>query len=231
LIARRLVSITAVIVFVSAAMLTSHAAAQAQVLDRLVAIVGDQAITLSDVRAAREMGLVGGLVGRLAGGPVAPSTELTDETIVSKLVERELMRAEVERFGMPQPPADVLDARVQAVRGRFASPSSWTAALETCGLSELRLRAWLADDWRIDQYLQQRFDAAAQPTDEEVLQYYQSREREFAVDGRPRAFEEVQDEARRRLTDARRRTLVDEWLTGLRRRTEIVILPAANSGK
>ncbi len=193
----------------------------AQIVDRLVAIVGEQAITLSDVRAVRTLGL------SLRGEAAPPaSSEPTDETIVGKLIERELMRAEVDRFGMPQPPADVLNARVQAVRGHYPTASAWTAALDGCGLSESRFRAWLADDWRIDQYLQQRFDAAAQPTDEEVLQYYQSREREFAVDGRPRPFDEVQDEARRRLTDARRRTLVDEWLTGLRRRTEVVILLA-----
>ncbi len=191
----------------------------AQIVDRLVAIVGEQAITLSDVRAVRTLGLP--LRGEAS--PAAAS-QATDEAIAGKLIERELMRAEVERFGMPQPPADVLNTKMQDVRGRYPSAAAWTAALDACGLSESRFRAWLADDWRIDQYLQQRFDAAAQPTDEEVLQYYQSREREFAVDGRPRAFEEVQDEARRRLTDARRRTLVDEWLTGLRRRTEIIIL-------
>jgi hypothetical protein len=187
--------------------------AAAQVVDRLVAIVGEQAITLSDVRAARTLGLV------------ARSDDSTDEALVAKLVERELMRAEIERFGMPQPPADALEARVQGVRMRFATSTAWTAALDACGLSESRFRAWMADDWRIEQYLQQRFDAAAQPTDEEVLQYYQSREREFTVDGRPRSFEAVRDEARRRLTEARRRTLVDEWLTGLRRRTEIVTIP------
>jgi hypothetical protein len=199
----------------------SVALVEAQIVDRLVAIVGEQAITLSDVRAVRTLGL------SLRGEAAPPvSSEPTDETIVGKLIERELMRAEVDRFGMPQPPADVLNARVQTVRGHYPTAVAWTAALDGCGLSESRFRAWLADDWRIDQYLQQRFDAAAQPTDEEVLQYYQSREREFAVEGRPRSFEEVQDEARRRLTDARRRTLVDEWLTGLRRRTEVVILLA-----
>jgi peptidyl-prolyl cis-trans isomerase SurA len=192
---------------------------QAQVVDRLVAVVGEQAITLSDVRAARTLGLVA------IGGAPSP-TDTTDESLVDQLVSRELMRAEIERFGMPQPPADVLDTRVRTMRGRFATGEAWTAALEECGLSESRFRAWVADDWRIEQYLQQRFDAAAQPTDEEVQQYYQSREREFAIDGRPRPFEEVRDEARRRLTDARRRTLVDEWLTGLRRRTEIVLLPS-----
>jgi hypothetical protein len=190
------------------------AAVQEQVVDRLVAIVGEQAITLSDVRAARTFKLVAAAV-----------PDATDEALVADLVERELMRAEIERFGMPQPPADALEARVWLIRGRFASADAWNAALESCGLSELRFRAWVADDWRIEQYLQQRFDAAAQPTDEEVQQYYLSREREFAIDGRPRPFDEVRDEVRRRLTDSRRRTLVQEWLAGLRRRTEISLLP------
>jgi hypothetical protein len=223
------------------------AAGQGQLVDRLVAIVGEQAITLSDVRAARTFGLVLTLVGAAVCGSVGAcdsasggasggasagasgaaslnASALTDEVLVNKLVERELMRAEIERFGMPQPTADALDARVREVRARFASVEAWNSALETCGLSESRLRAWVADDWRIEQYLQQRFDAAAQPTDDEVQQYYLSREREFVTDGRPRPFEEVRDEARRRLTDVRRRTLVDEWLSGLRRRTEIVVL-------
>ncbi len=189
----------------------------AQIVDRLVAIVGEQAITLSDVRAARTLGLI----------EVPAGT--TDQALIDKLVERELMRAEIERFGMPQPPPDVLEERVRTVTSRFGAPEAWRGALESCGLSESRFRAWLADDWRIDQYLQQRFDAAAQPTDEEVQQFYQSREREF-IDGvgRPRPFEDVRDEARRRLTNARRRTLVDEWLAGLRRRTEIVLLPSSH---
>ena len=189
-------------------------ALQAQIVDRLVAIVGEQAITLSDVRAARTLGLIEVPAGA------------TDETLIDKLVERELMRAEIERFGMPQPPADVLDQRVREISGRFGSSDAWKAALGSCGLSDSRFRAWLADDWRITQYLQQRFDAAAQPTDEEVQQFYQSREREFTTDGgRPRPFDDVRDEARRRLTDLRRRALVDEWLTGLRRRTEVALLP------
>jgi hypothetical protein len=192
-------------------------ALHAQVVDRLVAIVGEQAITLSDVRAARTLGLIDVPAGATA----------TDETLIDKLVERELMRAEIERFGMPQPPPDAVEERVRTVSGRFGASDAWKAALGSCGLSESRFRAWLADDLRIVQYLQQRFDAAAQPTDEEVQQFYQSREREFTTDGgRPRPFDDVRDEARRRLTDLRRRTLVDEWLTGLRRRTEVVLLPS-----
>jgi hypothetical protein len=187
-----------------------------QVLDRIVATVGGQVITLSDVRAATGLGLLSGLP---ANGQPAPLA-----TVVTRIVERELMRAEIERFGVGEPPAEVLQARLDAVRKRFASPAAFAAALEAHGLSEGRFRAWVTDDWRIEQYIQQRFEAAAQPTDEDVLQYYQSREREFAVNDRPRPFAEVQDEARRRLQASRRQELVDEWVAGLRRRADIMIV-------
>ncbi len=60
--------------------------------------------------------------------------------------------------------------------------------------------------------------------DEDVLQYFQSREPEFAKNGRPPRFEEIRDEVRRRLLAERRQALVDDWVAGLKRRTEIVMM-------
>jgi peptidyl-prolyl cis-trans isomerase SurA len=196
----------------------------AQLLDRIVAIVNQQVITLSDARAAATLHLLAPSVepGREAASAKALREDLG--TIVERLVERELMRAEIDRFGVTAPPNEVLDARLEAVRKPFGSASAFAAALDACGLSEARFRAWIADDWRIEQYIQQRFEAAAQPTDEDVLQYYQSREREFIVNDRPRSFDEVREEARARLLASRRQALVDDWVAGLRRRAEVVIV-------
>ena len=187
---------------------TTHA----QVLDRIVATVGQQVITLSDARAAAGLGLL----------PDASSLPL--ERVVERLVDRELMRAEIDRFGVMAPPSEMLASRIDAIRKRFANPKALEAALEAHGLSDARFRAWVADDWRIEQYIQQRFDAASQPTDEDVLQYFQSREREFSENGKPRPFEEIRDEVRRRLLAERRQALIDDWVAGLKRRTEIVIV-------
>lgn len=232
-----------------AAMLLVPLLASAQtIVDRIAAIVGDQVITLSDVRAARAFGLVeAGPASALSPAPSTPATPgasvtpgtpgttgtgtpgapeaLTDAELVHRLVARELMRGEVERFGAGEPPAADLEARGRLVRARFASSSAFQAALETYGLSEPRFRAWLADDVRIDQYIQQRFGLSAQPTDEEVLQYYLSREREFAVDGRPRPFAEVRELVARRLLESRRQAMVDDWVAGLRRRTAVALKP------
>lgn len=190
---------------------TGAGATQA-VVDRIAAIVGDQVITLSDVRAAADLELVDG------------AAAMTQPQLTERLIERELMRAEVERFGAAEVMQDAVDARVQRIRSRYSSDAAFKAALDAHGLSDARFRAWLVDDARIDAYVQQRFAAAAQPTDEEVLQYYLSREREFAgEDGRPRPFADVQDTVRQRLSESRRRAMIEDWLTGLRRRTTVVV--------
>jgi hypothetical protein len=195
---------------------SAGAAAQTQVLDRIVATVGQQVITLSDVRAAVGLGLL--------PESSSESSSLPLGVVVEKLVDRELMRAEIDRFGVVAPAPELLASRIEAIRKRFPSQQAFDAALEAHGLSDARFRAWVADDWRIEQYIQQRFDAASQPTDEDVLQYFQSREREFAKNGRPPRFDEIRDEVRRRLLSQRRQVLVDDWIAGLKRRTEIVMM-------
>ena len=89
------------------------------------------------------------------------------------------------------------------------------------GLTREQLRLRLRDDLRIESYIAQRFDAAAQPSDEEVVQYYRDHEGEYAKDGVQRPYLEVRDEIRARLVRERRSAAMKDWLAGLRRRVEI----------
>ncbi len=93
------------------------------------------------------------------------------------------------------------------------------------GVSEAQLRARIRDDLRIDSYLRQRFGGSYQPGEEEVARYYRSHESDFIRNGVLRPYEEVRDEARQRLVDDRAATLVRDWIAGLRRRTDVTILP------
>ena len=63
---------------------------------------------------------------------------------------------------------------------------------------------YAADDLRLASYLDERFSAAAQPTDEEIRQAGES--------------------ARQRLTDERRRALIGAWTAELRRRADVTVL-------
>jgi hypothetical protein len=154
-------------------LLATIATAQPDILDRTLALVGGRPITLSDVRAAIELGLVEG----------APAT-IGDMT--SRLVDRELILREVQRYAPPAPAESAVEARLAGITKQFASPIALMKVLETHGFTETRLRAWVRDDLRTENYLAQRFASAGTPE--------------------------------------RRRELVVDWLSDLRRRTDVVIL-------
>ena len=189
------------------------APAQGIVADRLVAVVSGQPIMASDLRAARALDLVPG------------AATLGDAALVDRLIVRELMRAEVERFSTTLAEVDRgITARDDAeARTARAGGEDRLAAL---GITPGRLLAWLEDEARIERYMHQRFDAAAQPSDDEAVTWFQIHERDYLRDGRPRPFAEVRDEVRARLAAERRQSLVDDWITGLRRRAVIVLVPA-----
>ena len=151
------------------------ATVQPDILDRTLALVGGQPITLSDVRAAIELGLFEG----------TSTTNVSDMT--NRLVDRELILREVQRYAPPAPADSAVDTRVSEITKRFASTIAFMKVLETHGFTEIRLRAWVRDDLRTEGYLAQRFASAETPE--------------------------------------RRRELVVDWLSDLRRRTDVVILP------
>lgn len=194
----------------------SVAVGQGVVADRLVAVVAGSPIMASDLRAARALELVPG------------AAALDDAALIDRLVVRELMRAEVERFSTTVTDVD-RDVAARADTAARTARAGGEAGLAVFGLSPGRLLAWLEDDVRIEHYIRQRFDAAAQPSDDEALTWFQAHEREFLRDGRPRPFAEVREDVRARLAVERRQTLLDEWIAGLRRRATIVLVPAGPS--
>jgi hypothetical protein len=125
-------------------------ALRAETIDRVLAVVGGQLITLSDVTAARDLGL------QSPGAAPDPV-----RAVLNKLIDRELVLAEVDRYAPPEPSAAAVDREVQIVRARFASQAAFDAALARSGIDEKHLRETLREDLRMRAYLDQRFAAAA----------------------------------------------------------------------
>ena len=144
-----------------------------EVIDRVLAVVSGSLITLSDVNAAYELGLV---------KPRDSSDPVRD--VLSQLIDRELQLAEVDRYAPPEPSAADVDREVQTVRSRFPSPEAFEAALARSGIDLAHLRETMRGDLRIRAYLDQRFS----------------------------------------VSDERRAQVVDDWITGLRRRADIIDL-------
>ena len=183
----------------------------AEVIDRILAVVGGELIMLSDANLARRLALV----------PPVASDQDAVRAVLDALIERQLELTEVNRYLPPEPSEDAIQARFAAVRSRFASDAEFDRVLTQCGSTREQLRLRLRDDLRIEGYLSQRFDAAMQPSDEEVLEYYRTHESDYQRDGVLRPYPEVRDEVRARMLRERRAAAMRDWLAGLRRRAEI----------
>jgi hypothetical protein len=124
---------------------------RAELIDRVLAFVAGQVITLSDVTAARELGL-------------QPTTGDPDpiRAVLAKLIDRELELAEVERYAPPEPSAAAVDSEVAAIRARFPTAEAFEAALARSGLDDRHLRETLRQDLRIHAYEDQRFAGAGE---------------------------------------------------------------------
>ncbi|MEO8679370.1 MAG: hypothetical protein ABI665_10010 [Vicinamibacterales bacterium] len=200
------VTLAAAIVLVA-----STAGAQpGELVERTLAIVGGQVITLSDVNAAIGLGLVEGVD---AASPAAAGT--------ARLVERVLILREVQRYAPPDPGDAAIDARLAEVRAKTGA--AFARVLEQTGFTEVRLRDWIRDDLRSQAYLAQRLAAAGMPSDPELAAAFTSGRAEFDAAGT--TFEQAVPILRERLTAARRRELITDWVTDLRRRTDVVVLP------
>ena len=181
---------------------------QPELLDRTLALVGGQPITLSDTRAAIALGLI--TAGTSPDDPVA------------QLIRRELILREVRRYAPAAPSSSAVDTRLAEIRKRFADGAALTRVLDAHAFSDTRLRAWVSDDLRTETYLAQRFASASTPTDLEVSRHYT--ENKAAFDRQGLTFEEAAPSIRAQLVELRRGELILDWVADLRRRTEVVIL-------
>jgi hypothetical protein len=180
-----------------------------QLLDRIVARVNGEVVTLTDLKAALALGVVEVPAG-------------ADETAaIEPLIHRQLMLAEVARFAPPEPAAADLARRADELTRRAGS--RLRDLMASTGIDEARIRDIARDDLRIQAYLNQRFGATVQLTEEEVLQYYRIHPDEFTRNGTLMPFAEAEPLARERAGAERRASTVAQWVRDLRARAEVTL--------
>lgn len=124
-----------------------------EIIDRILAVVGGQTVTLSDVRAALQFGLV------------TPSTASDDPlgSALDRLIDRTLMLGEVDRFQPPEPDPVEITIRVDDLERRAGSPAAFATSLAVTGTTREQLRRHIRDDLRMATYLNQRFGVNTAP--------------------------------------------------------------------
>jgi hypothetical protein len=203
-------SITGTLACVLALCILHLALASAQqLLDKVVARIGTNAVTLSDVKAEIGLGLID-----------AKSED--DPDAVNQVVNRQLMLAEVTRFPPPEPVPAAVDQEVAAMKMRAGARLG--ELMNATGLDEMRLGDLARVTLRIQAYVAQRFGTSRPVSDEDVRRYYNEHQAEFTRDGKVRPFEDVEADARQRAAAARLRDAIAQWVRDLRSRTEVVMV-------
>jgi hypothetical protein len=124
----------------------AHRVPHDDLIDRIMAVVNGQPITLSDVNAAIQFGLI---------QPPAGTTDPLAVTL-DRLIDRTLMLAEVDRFQPPEPDPIEITIRLDAIEKR-GGPAWFEKTLAVTGTTRDQLRRFIRDDLRITTYLNQRF--------------------------------------------------------------------------
>lgn len=185
----------------------------ADIVDRVLAVVSGTVITLSEARAAIQLGFVD-----TTGAPDPVGAAL------KSLIDRELILDELDRSVAPEPDPALVTRRLERVRQRFPDAEQFRQALAASGLDESGLKALARDDVRVKQYIDRRFEAVLPPSDAEVQGYYQANAGQFTRDGQLLPLEEVRGEILARFVDTRRRDAIEAWMARLRRRADVVEL-------
>ena len=140
--------------------------------------------------------------------------------VLSQLIDRSLMLAEVDRYAPPEPSALEVDRELASVRGRFASDDAYRAALDRYGIDEQSLRQTLRANVRLRSYLTQRFTSVP-PSDDELADYLRTHAERFRRDGEVPPLDAIRPDVVQAWTGDRRQSLLDEWMASLRRRATI----------
>ena len=194
-------------------LLNYSAVSAQQHLDRVLARIGTEAITQTDVQALLEFGLI-------------DARSATDPAAVQLAIDRSLTLNEVARFPPSEPPAKEVDQQLAAMKARVGGRLD--AVMQATGLDESRVRSLARDTLRIRSYIQQRFGIKAQVGEDEARKYFDEHRDEFTRNGTPLTFEEAAADARQRAAAVRVQSAIAQWLQDLRGRSDVVLVMSAS---
>lgn len=141
---------------------TSSCLPAQEVVDRIAARVENDVILLSDVRAlSRYQQLLDG-------------KSETDAQILDRLIDQWIVRTEADVSHSPRPSEADIDHGLSRVRDSFGSEQEYEARRKQAGLTEQEVRAMVASQLYLSNYLDSRFRPAVQIDPKEIEDFYQN---------------------------------------------------------
>lgn len=202
-----------------AALLALAAAGHADIIDRVAVSVGNRVITASDLDLQIR-------VAAFQDGAKPDLSPTARRAAAERMVEQKLIEMELVNSRYPVPSASELTPAIeQFKKEHFPDEAAYQKALAQYGITEEDFKDLLLWQRTLLLFIQMRFEAGAQVTDQEVQDYFDQKVKpaaEAAHPGAPVNLEDYRREIEQTLTGQRSDAQMNSWLKEARRRVEIV---------
>jgi hypothetical protein len=213
--------------------------ANAVVLDRVVAVVNNQAILASDVDDEIRLAVLD--PGQAGLGVLTPQRAL-EQLISRALIQQQIRQEDTEAT---EPTQAEIDARLSQIRKEVpacvhlncASDEGWKAFLAAHELNPDRVRSYLRFRIQILRFIEERFRQGIRISPEEIESYYkQTLLPQYGAGEAAPILEEVAPRIQEILLQQQVNALFDGWLKNLRKQGDVEVLdpsleaPQAPSG-
>ena len=199
------------------------------VLDRVVAVVNNQAILASDVDEEVRLAVL---------DPGGAGVVLTPQRALEQLISRSLIQQQIrqEDAQAAEPSQAEVDARLAEIRKEVpacihfncASEQGWAAFLAAHGLTPKRVESYLRYRVQILRFIEQRFRQGIRITPEEIESYYrETLLPQFASGEAIPPLDKVAPRIEEILLERQVNVLFDDWLRNLRKQGDVEVLDPA----
>ena len=195
--------------------LAAPATTAQQVVDRIVARINGDVLTLSELR---ELASFQQLTGAKPG---------TDAELLRQLVDQWMVSADAHAEQFPRPSETVVTQAFGQMESQFPSPDAFHRRLKELELTQTAVRRQLERQVFLLRYLDQKFRAAVQVDAAQVESYYQKElAQQMAARGQQAPpLESVQDQIRELLVQREISRLAERWLEESRANVKLEIVP------
>ena len=200
--------------------------AQAQVVDRMVAVVNKRVILESDLDQTARVEFL------LQGKSIDKMTQTDRAAVLERLIDRSLLDQQIVNPSMLDPTPEELAAKVKEVRSAvpgWATDERWNAILAGYGLTQQDVQEQLTSEFHILRFIDLRFRGLVRVEKSAIAAYYQDhllpevRKRQ----GTEPKLSEVSDKIEQILAEQSIGGLLSDWLKTLHAQAHIEkMLPA-----
>jgi peptidyl-prolyl cis-trans isomerase SurA len=196
------------VVFVLSLFLVLPPVVGAELVDRIVAAVNNDVITLSDLQHAMAFNTALGATG---GGP------LLEVETREGLINRTLLVQEAIRLRFDEVSERDVDAELEKLRQRFGSDDAFLEFLARTALTEEQLRNLLGERLLVERFVTKKITLFTRVSHDEAQKYFTDHPEEF----KGRRFPEVEKEITQRIAEQMAGQQLDLYIADLRSRAEI----------